>query len=948
MSLTFSQTQGNGSTLSYPIIAKGGYFTEEDIIVELIDVNGDITKQVNETHYNIENGNVIFITAPSSEYFVRIRRAVDNDRTYSDFTRGNSFGADNLNKSLLFALYQTQQLADGFYPEDHYWKEDINAGNKKLTNLADGEDPNDAVTVSQLLSYGGEPSEPGTGVATATASLTNDSALVATYADGSGGTYGTEAVTTTMQIYQGGELQSGWTFSQSEGPGITSTINPITGTCIITNLEDDVDESYVVITARKDGYANRQAVFTIAKAKKGDPGDTLTNYWLTSSVGAINRNNQGEYTPSSIVFNAWKQIGSGQPTPYIGGIRIFQNGSAIPAYFGKASYVDFELSGLVETVECKLYETDEYLTLLDIEGVPVVSDGADGADGADGVDGVDGLGAVDISNWSSELEFVATDYNTVSWLAGSIYTYSNGAPITYNVVEGNTGNMSANTTYYVYLDPGVSTTSLQVTTDPQAPVGLQQILVAVAFPSLDITIDARFQVFGGKGGVFINADSIASSCITGDKIVANTLNAAHINTAGLISYGELSGTKPPINADSTQEQLDLGAAIDAATVYGSTLVSGGYIRTNLIKTDAIVIGDLSGASTFTARDTSYVAGVSASTVKNLAQGSFQSTNAGALAYLSSVDDGHITSISGGKISTGVIYGNNNYSYWDLNNNKMYFSHYAQLKFGTSGAIEGSDGESITFSNGDLQLEGNNAHWLYLQDDRISIYSDDFIDIGCGTPNDPIYIRFGGATYYQFNGYDFKSLQNNTHNCGSANYQWKGVYSYDYWTGTTQFYDTKDDLAIMAEFKPRKKIHIDPETGIKTISEDNEINPDTGAEYMDLLSLPKWMTNYEQLKQKLKEDNGDLLTDEDIEELIEDQHEAGWMLCRNMGEYNDLMSGAVRQLDTESLAMFEMLSSRNTELEKQVTQLSKSLTAMMDQFSSKISELETKIEELKHQ
>ena len=151
MSLTFSQAQGNGSTLSYPIVAKGGYFEDTDIVVELITIaDGTITEQTKDTDYTIENNNVIFTVAPTSDYYVRIRRAIDNESTYSNFTRGNAFGPDNLNNTMLKGLYQVQQLADGFLPDDHYLKSDLNAGSRKVTNLAEGVDSTDAATIGQL------------------------------------------------------------------------------------------------------------------------------------------------------------------------------------------------------------------------------------------------------------------------------------------------------------------------------------------------------------------------------------------------------------------------------------------------------------------------------------------------------------------------------------------------------------------------------------------------------------------------------------------------------------------------------------------------------------------------------------------------------------------------------------------------------------------------------
>jgi len=150
MSLTFSQTQGNGVNVNYPIVVQGGYFTDEDILVEFVNVETKIVSEVPDTMYIISNGSVIFNEAPSSDVYVRIRREVTLEDTYSDFTSGNSFGEDNMNRSFLQALYQTQQLADGFKQDDYYEKDNLNLGDNRITNLQDGVDEQDAVTMSQL------------------------------------------------------------------------------------------------------------------------------------------------------------------------------------------------------------------------------------------------------------------------------------------------------------------------------------------------------------------------------------------------------------------------------------------------------------------------------------------------------------------------------------------------------------------------------------------------------------------------------------------------------------------------------------------------------------------------------------------------------------------------------------------------------------------------------
>jgi hypothetical protein len=75
-----------------------------------------------------------------------------------------------------------------------------------------------------------------------------------------------------------------------------------------------------------------------------------------------------------------------------------------------------------------------------------------------------------------------------------------------------------------------------------------------------------------------------------------------------------------------------------------------------------------------------------------------------------------------------------------------------------------------------------------------------------------------------------------------------------------------------------------------------------------------LTNYDDVVATLKHDNCDLITQADIDEYILDDEEAGWMLKTDFTLLSDLTMGAVRQLDSEVISMFELLSSRITALE----------------------------------
>ena len=179
-----------------------------------------------------------------------------------------------------------------------------------------------------------------------------------------------------------------------------------------------------------------------------------------------------------------------------------------------------------------------------------------------------------------------------------------------------------------------------------------------------------------------------------------------------------------------------------------------------------------------------------------------------------------------------------------------------------------------------------------------------------------YFKFAGTTKAQMNQYGLRPTTNNGMILGDASYRWNQIYGSAYYDENGLFQDLQDDLLTMSEITPKKLISIDPETGEKQISIDTIKDVNTGLEYIDLHSLPRWMTNYEDVLKKLKEENGDLLSIEDIDELILDDNEAGWMLSRNIGRFNDLTSGAVRQMDIENKEMYELIFSRLTALENE--------------------------------
>lgn len=150
MSFTFTEHTANGVQVTFPFSFAGrdkGYIKASDIIVEQfvgsdwITVNGWSLSGTNQ---------ITFIVAPASGVKLRIRRVVDKDQPYAEFSRGVALDMNSLNNSFIHILEITQELLDGFYSQGYFIKQNVNYGGNKITNLGDGTDPMDGVNKRQL------------------------------------------------------------------------------------------------------------------------------------------------------------------------------------------------------------------------------------------------------------------------------------------------------------------------------------------------------------------------------------------------------------------------------------------------------------------------------------------------------------------------------------------------------------------------------------------------------------------------------------------------------------------------------------------------------------------------------------------------------------------------------------------------------------------------------
>jgi hypothetical protein len=127
--------------------------------------------------------------------------------------------------------------------------------------------------------------------------------------------------------------------------------------------------------------------------------------------------------------------------------------------------------------------------------------------------------------WTQTCAFSSSGADTVAWGSG---TFTTASGTTYNIDAGDTGAMAART--YIYLDIAISTTAYQTTTTAGDAVGAGKVLIATAQNG---TSEATFTVFGGAGGINIDAGSIAAGSITANEIAANTVTASNMNVSQL-------------------------------------------------------------------------------------------------------------------------------------------------------------------------------------------------------------------------------------------------------------------------------------------------------------------------------------------------------------------------------------------------------------------------------
>lgn len=150
MSYTFTEHTANGTQTTFPFRFAGrdkGHLRASDILVEVRNdgvwntVSGWTLTGTNQITFNVP---------PAANTKLRIRRVVEKEEPYAEFDRGVTLDMKSLNNSFIHLLEVSQELLDGFYPDGYFVKQDVSWGGHKITDLADGTNPGDAVNKGQL------------------------------------------------------------------------------------------------------------------------------------------------------------------------------------------------------------------------------------------------------------------------------------------------------------------------------------------------------------------------------------------------------------------------------------------------------------------------------------------------------------------------------------------------------------------------------------------------------------------------------------------------------------------------------------------------------------------------------------------------------------------------------------------------------------------------------
>ena len=222
------------------------------------------------------------------------------------------------------------------------------------------------------------------GESAVSATITNEMVNCALTADGK--VSKDQAWTTQVTLWYGTEKLPLASITASQPSGMTVQTDKSAGT-VTASVKKDVSMSEttditIILTASRDGQDfQRQMTFTIAGVRAGADGSDGADavlYSLVPSVSSVAKYKDGTYSASTVSCKRQKAVGDSIADTTDGELKYSRDGGVETNY---TDGTEIATTSFTRSIKFLFYVGGK---LVDVETIPMLSDGADGHDGQDG------------------------------------------------------------------------------------------------------------------------------------------------------------------------------------------------------------------------------------------------------------------------------------------------------------------------------------------------------------------------------------------------------------------------------------------------------------------------------------------------------------------------------------------------------------------------------------
>lgn len=324
-----------------------------------------------------------------------------------------------------------------YYNEANVFVNDV-CSIRAVATVVDGGASQDIYDMDQVVLL----KDGASGTSNIAITLSNDDQMIPCDASGTPTTNAFSEAYSTVTVYEGGSVATGWTYNTPTASGVSGTWNSSTRTYTVSSWTGSSEVAYVEFSATK-GSTTLSKRFTLTKIKTGANGVSPTIYILEANTLAANKTIGNVFTPSTVVFSAYSVTGNGGRVAYSGRYKIYKNGSSTASTTTStdATSYTYTFASSDTQILCELWPSGGSGSALDKQTVVVTSDGQTGQPGSDGKPAI----SVTLGNYSDAVPCNSSGSTTAAttinipfygWRGGSMYACTltsptvNSTPIT--------------------------------------------------------------------------------------------------------------------------------------------------------------------------------------------------------------------------------------------------------------------------------------------------------------------------------------------------------------------------------------------------------------------------------------------------------------------------------------------------------------------------------------